>query len=116
MGRPYRILSTPGKQHDRHSDLCGVGAGPGGRALVGRNAEGDIVKEEGEGRLLSGLAIDLETRKRVKLAGRMVAGSLNSTDEDYPTNTDIRQGVLQLVARIDESLGGFMPTMGEAMN
>jgi hypothetical protein len=85
-------------------------------ALVGRNAEGDIVKEEGEGRLLSGLAIDLETRKRVKLAGRMVAGSLNSTDEDYPTNTDIRQGVLQLVARIDESLGGFMPTMGEAVN
>jgi hypothetical protein len=74
-------------------------------ALVGQNAEGDVVKEEGEGRLLSGLAIDLETRKRVKLAGRMVAGSLGSTDGDYPTRADIRQGVLQLVARIDESLG-----------
>jgi ferredoxin-NADP reductase len=70
--------------------------------LVGRDAKGEIVKEEGEGRTLSGLAIDLDTRKRVKLAGRMVAGCL---DEDHGTDNDIQQGMLQLVARIDESLG-----------
>ncbi|KAI4853546.1 oxidoreductase [Aureobasidium sp. EXF-8845] len=74
--------------------------------LVGRDAKGEIVKEEGEGRTLSGLAIDLDSRKRVKLAGRMVAGSLG-TDEHYGTDNDTQQGMLQLVARIDESLGWF---------
>jgi hypothetical protein len=70
--------------------------------LVGRDAKGEIVKEEGEGRTLSGLAIDLDTRKRVKLAGRMVAGCL---DGIYDTDNYIQQGMLQLVARIDETLG-----------
>ncbi|KAG9666458.1 putative oxidoreductase, partial [Aureobasidium melanogenum] len=74
-------------------------------ALVGRNDKGEIVKEEGEGRLLSGLAIDLDTRKRVKLAGRMVAGTLGSTNGDKDSNDHGQQGILQLVARIDESLG-----------
>ncbi|KAI4761846.1 oxidoreductase [Aureobasidium sp. EXF-3400] len=73
--------------------------------LVGRDAKGGIVKEEGEGRLLSGLAIDLDTRKRVKLAGRMVAGSLDRSFENITPNNDVKQGVLQLVARIEESLG-----------
>ncbi|KAG9583664.1 putative oxidoreductase, partial [Aureobasidium melanogenum] len=54
---------------------------------------------------LSGLAIDLDTRKRVKLAGRMVAGALDSTNEEDGTDDYGQQGVLQLVARIDESLG-----------
>ncbi|KAH0085498.1 acetyl-CoA synthetase-like protein, partial [Aureobasidium melanogenum] len=74
-------------------------------ALVGRNAKGEIVKEEGEGRLLSGLAIDLDTRKRVKLAGRMVAGTLGIADGENDTDDYGKQGILQLVARIDESLG-----------
>ncbi|KAK6002885.1 hypothetical protein QM012_001635 [Aureobasidium pullulans] len=74
--------------------------------LVGRDAKGEIVKEYGEGRLLSGLAIDLDTRKRVKLAGRMFAGALSSTtDRENDTDDQEQQGVLQLVARIDESLG-----------
>ncbi|KAH0364680.1 putative oxidoreductase, partial [Aureobasidium melanogenum] len=73
--------------------------------LVGRDAKGEIVKEEGEGRLLSGLAIDLDTRKRVKLAGRMVAGTLGSTDGENDTGGHEQQGILQLVVRIDESLG-----------
>lgn len=72
--------------------------------LVGRDAKGEIVKEEGEGRLLSGLAIDLNTRKRVKLAGRMVAGTLGSSNGEDDTDSG-QQGILQLVARIDESLG-----------
>lgn len=79
-------------------------------ALVGRNDKGEIVKEEGEGRLLSGLAIDLDTRKRVKLAGRMVAGTLGSTNGDKDSNDHGQQGILQLVARIDESLGVFKST------
>ncbi|KAI5247901.1 oxidoreductase [Aureobasidium subglaciale] len=72
--------------------------------LVGRDAKGEIVKEEGEGRLLSGLAIDLETRKRVKLAGRMVAGTLGGTNDEKGSESSSQQGVLQLVAHVDESL------------
>ena len=85
-------------------------------ALVGQGAEGEIVKEEGEGRLLSGLAIDLDTRKRVKLAGRMVAGTLGSVHEDDTAKDDSRQGVLQIVARIDETLGVFISPSLETMN
>ncbi|KAG9944023.1 putative oxidoreductase, partial [Aureobasidium melanogenum] len=73
--------------------------------LVGRDAKGEIVNEEGEGRLLSGLAIDLDTRKRVKLAGRMIAGTLGGTNGANDTDDHGQQGILQLVARIDESLG-----------
>ncbi|GAM84345.1 hypothetical protein ANO11243_023390 [Dothideomycetidae sp. 11243] len=69
--------------------------------LVGTSADGEIVREQGKGRLVSGLSIDLETRKRVKLAGRMMAGALDSADDDR----EIPQGVLQLVVKIDESLG-----------
>lgn len=72
--------------------------------LVGSDAKGEVVKEEGEGRLLSGLAIDLGTRKRVKLAGKMVAGMLGSEDSEESME-NVQQGVLQLVAHIDESLG-----------
>ncbi|CAI7635128.1 unnamed protein product [Penicillium glandicola] len=46
-------------------------------------------------KMVGGLAIDLENRRRVKLYGRMVAGSLS--DEDA--------GQAQLVVHIEESLG-----------
>ncbi|QQK42546.1 Oxidoreductase, FAD-binding, putative [Penicillium digitatum] len=47
------------------------------------------------GKLLSGLAIDLEDRRRVKLCGRMVTGSLS----------DVDPGEAQLVVHIEESMG-----------
>ncbi|KAJ5164330.1 Riboflavin synthase-like beta-barrel [Penicillium coprophilum] len=47
------------------------------------------------GKMVSGLAIDLENRRRVKLYGRMVAGSLSDGDA----------GEAQLVVHIEESLG-----------
>lgn len=46
-------------------------------------------------KMISGLAIDLEHRRRWKLFGRMVSGSLGEED----------QGRAQLVVRIEESLG-----------
>jgi len=50
------------------------------------------------------LTIDLETRKRVKLAGRMIAGALGSLDEDGQSeHTGI--GQVQLVVKIESSLG-----------
>lgn len=82
-------------------------------ALVGRNADGEVHQEEGPGRMVSGLTIDLETRKRVKLAGRMVAGSLNALgpsqdDESHGETDEPRQGLLGLVVKIEQSLGMFI--------
>ncbi|KAI0899177.1 hypothetical protein F4806DRAFT_456916 [Annulohypoxylon nitens] len=55
-----------------------------------------IVKPEG-GKVMAGLSIDLETRDRVKLAGRMVVGSVKRT---APGIAD-----LQMVFQVQESLG-----------
>ncbi|KAK5729984.1 hypothetical protein LTR17_011501 [Elasticomyces elasticus] len=74
--------------------------------LVGKDATGEVVKEEGEGegRMVSGLTIDLETRKRVKMYGRMVAGAL-STREDEVTGRNESVAEIQLVLKIEQSLG-----------
>ncbi|KGO69191.1 Riboflavin synthase-like beta-barrel [Penicillium italicum] len=47
------------------------------------------------GKMVSGLAVDLENRRRVKLYGRMVTGSLSDGDA----------GQAQLVVHIEQSLG-----------
>lgn len=112
-GRPWTTVwgGRKGFSHPLGNSMIGIRISvaakldPVVEVLVGRDAKGEIVREEGEGRLLSGLAIDLDTRKRVKLAGRMVAGTLSNTDGDNDTDDHEQQGILQLVARIDESLG-----------
>lgn len=72
--------------------------------LVGREGDGTVIREEGMGRMVSGLTIDLETRKRTKLYGRMVAGALN-TREDEATDTQQHIAEVQLVLKIEQSLG-----------
>ncbi|KAK3094295.1 hypothetical protein LTR53_019445, partial [Teratosphaeriaceae sp. CCFEE 6253] len=72
--------------------------------LVGKEATGEVVKEAGKGRMMSGLTIDLETRKRVKLCGRMIAGAL-STREDEVTGHDETVAEIQLVVQVEQSLG-----------
>ena len=72
--------------------------------LVGKEGDGTVVREEGRGRMVSGLTIDLETRKRTKLYGRMVAGAL-SMREDEATETQQYVAEVQLVLKIEQSLG-----------
>ncbi|GAB1730169.1 hypothetical protein NU195Hw_g7476t1 [Hortaea werneckii] len=72
--------------------------------LVGKDATGEVVREQGEGRMVSGLTIDLETRKRVKMYGRMVAGALLSR-EDESTDRQETVAEVQLVVKIQQSLG-----------
>jgi hypothetical protein len=67
-----------------------------------RRGEGEVVKSEGEGRLVGGLTIDLMTRKRVKIAGRMVAGAVSVGDTE---DGGLGVGEMQLVCKIDQSLG-----------
>ncbi|KAN0120041.1 oxidoreductase-like protein [Hyaloscypha variabilis] len=67
------------------------------RTLLGEKADGEVVRAEGAGKVVSGLGIDLESRNRVKLAGRMIAGALVATAPDI--------GDVQLVVKIEQSLG-----------
>jgi hypothetical protein len=67
------------------------------QTLLGNKADGEVVRAEGAGKIVSGLGIDLESRNRVKLAGRMIAGALSATQEDV--------GDVQLVVKIEQSLG-----------
>ncbi|EEQ92652.1 oxidoreductase, variant [Blastomyces dermatitidis ER-3] len=76
--------------------------------LYGGKSNGEVVKEEGKGRLMSGLSLDMETRKRVKLMGRMVAGNLaglEATDPDKQGNEPLHAGQAQLVVKIEQSIG-----------
>lgn len=85
---------------------------PVGQALVDSKAEGEIVKDEGVGRMIGGLTFDLVTRKRVKLYGRMVVASLGRLETKdgivgvKQTGEDDGAGQMQLVVRIEQSLGG----------
>lgn len=72
--------------------------------LFGKEANGEVVREEGKGRMVSGLTLDLETRKRVKMYGRMIAGAL-STREDEITDRKQHVAEVQLVLKIEQSLG-----------
>lgn len=67
------------------------------KTFLGDLADGEIYQEKGVGKMVGGLAIDLETRRRVKLYGRMVAGAFEKTEEAI--------GEVQLVVKIEESLG-----------
>ncbi|RDL37148.1 uncharacterized protein BP5553_04581 [Venustampulla echinocandica] len=70
---------------------------PVAHILLGDAVDGEVVHEKGTGRMVSLLPIDLNTRKRVKLYGRMVAGALAATEPGI--------GEVQLVVKIEQSLG-----------
>ncbi|KAG9380043.1 Pyridox-oxidase domain containing protein [Pyrenophora tritici-repentis] len=70
------------------------------QALVGDAKDGQTSKPADGGKPVAGLAIDLMTRKRVKTAGRMIAGALRDTDA-----TTSPAQLLQLVTKIEQSLG-----------
>src|SRR6187402_1448899 len=64
-------------------------------ALLKGSDDGEIVKEEGEGRMIGGM--------RIKLHGRMVAGALVGMDKN---EKDV--GNMQLIVSINKSLGKFL--------
>jgi NAD(P)H-flavin reductase/predicted pyridoxine 5'-phosphate oxidase superfamily flavin-nucleotide-binding protein len=65
-----------------------------------KRASGDIIKSEGQGAMVGGLTIDLMSRKRVKIYGRMVAGAVSS-----PEDEGMGIGDMQLVCKVEQSLG-----------
>ncbi|KAK5096092.1 hypothetical protein LTR70_001502 [Exophiala xenobiotica] len=85
------------------------------QALYSGKDDGEVVRHDpNTGKMVSGLSIKLEDRDRVKLFGRMMAGSL-SADERAPEATEQahvesegqigRTGNAQLVLQITQSLG-----------
>ena len=70
---------------------------PVAEVLFEGKANGELIKPEGTGRMVGGLGINLEARKRVKLYGRLAAGALISTEDGA--------GEAQLAVKLEQSLG-----------
>ncbi|KAF3037128.1 hypothetical protein E8E12_007822 [Didymella heteroderae] len=89
------------------------------QALVGDAEKGEMLQPQGEGRMLSGLALDLVTRKRVKLAGKMVAGTTRSVGIEVeegtalPSSAPTKQDQIQLVTKIEQSMGNCPKYMNQ---
>jgi hypothetical protein len=104
-GRPWTTLwgGEPGFSRPIAQSIIGVKTtvdrlnDPVVEKLLGDTADGEVVQEKGAGKMVGGLAIDLENRRRVKLYGRMVAGALAATEKGI--------GEVQLVVKIEQSLG-----------
>ncbi|GME56447.1 hypothetical protein GTA08_BOTSDO11985 [Neofusicoccum parvum] len=81
------------------------------QALVDGKVDGEVVKEEGRGRMVAGLPIDLVTRKRVKIYGRMMVASLAKLGEvqegegEKKDGGDDAVGQMQVVMNVEQSLG-----------
>ncbi|CAG5142126.1 uncharacterized protein ALTATR162_LOCUS1080 [Alternaria atra] len=75
------------------------------QALVGDGEKGEMTQAKDGGKLVAGLAIDLMTRKRVKVAGRMIAGTSTNVNVEVEGEEDRTQQQIQLVTKIEQSLG-----------
>jgi len=78
------------------------------QALLAGQYDGEIVKSGGPGKMIGGLTIDLAARKRVKIFGRMVAAALDpmeQNEDSHGNNNNSTSGQLQLVVKIEQSLG-----------
>lgn len=114
QGRPWTTLwgGEPGFSRAIAQQIIGVRTtidrlhDPVADILFEGKSDGEVVQVQGNGKMVSGLGINLETRSRIKLYGRMVAGSLQSTEEGV--------GDVQLVVKIEQSLGKF--DIGDSRN
>lgn len=89
------IKSSVARTHDPVIDI-----------LLGAAAPGEVVQGGENGALMSGLAIDLDSRLRAKFSGRMVAGALQDPEQESGGATEV-----QLVMKIESSLGAYPPLL-----
>ncbi|KAL9002940.1 MAG: hypothetical protein Q9188_004159 [Gyalolechia gomerana] len=73
--------------------------------LLGSKDEGDSVHHDTKSRAFSALSIDLATRSRVKLGGRMVAGALDKLGAVDVEDEDAKGTEAQMVLKVERSLG-----------
>ena len=114
FGRPWTTIwgGAPGFARSLGSSIIGVKVSvdltydPVVKVLVDGKAEGEVVSSGDGGRLVSGLAINLNARKRVKIAGRIAAVAFDlAKPESDLQNKRSKVGELQLVVKVEESLG-----------
>ncbi|KAF2638712.1 oxidoreductase-like protein [Massarina eburnea CBS 473.64] len=117
QGRPWTTLwgGSPGFSESLGGGMIGTRTivdathDPVVQALVGNAEKDEMVK--GEEKMIAGLAIDLVTRKRVKIFGRLVAGCVGEVNVEYTDNVVRTEGApekqdqIQLVTKIEQSLG-----------
>jgi len=109
--RPWTTIlgGSPGLSQALNQTIIGIKTpvdyefDPVVEAIFGKKPDGSIVREEGNGKMISALTIDLMKRKRVKLYGRLMAGGVTPAPKEEDDEPD--QKLLQLVLRIDQSLG-----------
>lgn len=113
-GRPWTTLlgGEPGFARSIGQSIIGVKTfvdrtyDPVIGVLLGDTQDGEVQEEKGYGRLISALAINLATRDRVKLSGKMVAGALGHRGPTSVANEDGGgTAEVQLVFTIQQSLG-----------
>lgn len=78
------------------------------QSLVSGLPKGEVL--QGNSKMLAGLTIDLMTRKRVKIFGRMIAGALGEVKVEYANpeqeeDSPETQDQLQLIYKVEQSLG-----------
>ena len=106
-GRPWTTLwgGEPGFSRAIAQSIIGVSTtvdrkyDPVVQILLEGSTDGEVIQEKGTGKMIGGLAIDLDTRRRVKLYGRMAAGALATTEDGI--------GEVQLAVKIEQSLGVY---------
>lgn len=72
--------------------------------LLGDGKDGEVVGQGNSGQMVSCLPIDLMTRSRLKISGKMVAGALEETGSESGEGED-GVGKVQLVIKVEHSLG-----------
>ncbi|KAI5866208.1 hypothetical protein GGS23DRAFT_617302 [Durotheca rogersii] len=99
------VRATADARHD--PVLRALFATPGAKnedEIVIGDGDDAVVRPEGGGKLLAGLAIDLDTRDRVKIAGRMLVGTVARAGPGRDRGGD-GVGDMQLAVKIEEALG-----------
>lgn len=92
------ILGVRATADDRYDPVLQVLFAVEGTEGVDRNIrDGEVVRSNDVRNPMSGLAIDLETRDRVKLAGRFLAGAVSKTEPGV--------GQVEMAFSVEESLG-----------
>ena len=113
-GRPWTTLlgGEPGFARSLGQSIVGVKTLADRRfdpvigLLLGDKEDGEVHGGEGNGRVVSALGIDLATRKRVKLSGKMVAGAFGQYKQTAEADEDERGAEeVQLVLAIKQSIG-----------
>lgn len=111
-GRPWTTLlgGEPGFARPIGNSIIGVKTlvdhrhDPVIELLVGGEHDGELHEEKSNDRIFSALLINLATRSRLKIAGRVVAGALGGLGSKSEEDNGVI-GEAQLVFRVEQSLG-----------